>query len=345
MSRQNLPTNPHATVVIDGVIYDSWEAKQLIKSVSVELVTNQTSEARFEVFDPKFRVINSFSGASGIPMSDVSVYLGYGQNLGEPVFIGLLAQVERGESATTFIAFDRGFKMKLIKKAAYQNKKDDLAIVKALAERNGLKFEGPGEKLNLEPHRAMMQDEQTDWEHAMERARDAGLVLFVRQNTLFAKKPAKPTAPVLVLENHDDFVLQRDWDFTYRTPENQDGRPRIIKRRARGKAGKRIEGNSDDTSRGRENVVLKRDIPGKATKSKLSKRAQAQKDLEKEHAFQGRLQTVFPPNGERLDVRNTVKINGIGKLFSGDYICDGVNYTYQPGKLGLNLDLYRDANV
>lgn len=341
----SLPNNPHAIVEIDGangLRWDSWQHQRLFEKVEVELVTNQSSEARWTVFDPEFRLIDSYTGTNGIPMLTVRVYLGYGKNLGEPVFKGLLAQVERGESSTTFVAFDMGFKMKLIKKAGYKNKKDDLAILKALAERNGLKFEGPENPKALEPHQAIMQDEMTDWEWAMERASDAGLILFVREDTLFAKYPAKTGTPILTLKNRKDFVLQSDWDFIYRTPENQDGRPRVIKRRGRGKAGRRIEGQSDVGQRGRENVILKRDVPGKASKSKLSRRAQAQKELEREHAFEGRVRIAYPPNLERLDVRNTVGIENIGKLFSGKYLCDAVSYQFGAGILEVDLELYRD---
>lgn len=346
----DLPNNPHAIVEIDRpgqglAVYDSWDNPELFQSVNIELPTNESAEARWTFFDPKFALLDSFSGKDAIPMATVRVFLGYGQKLGEPIFKGLLAQIERDESATTFISFDMGFKMKLIKKAGYKNKKDDLAILKDLAQRNGLKFEGPEKPLKLEPHRAMMQDEQTDWEHCLERARDAGLVVFVRQDTLFAKYPAKVGKPVLTLQNKKDFVIQRGWEFIYRTPEHQDGRPRRVKIRGRGNAGKRAEGESDKSNRGHENVILKRDGSGKATKSKLSKRAQAQKELDREHAFEGHIETAFPLNGERLDVRNTVRIENIGKLFSGDYICNTVSYDFAPGRLGLNLDLHRDINV
>ena len=350
MNQLSLPSNPHAIIEItrpdktdggDLVIWDSWQQPRLFEKVSVELPTNQSAEAQFEFFDPQFRVIDSFAGASGIPMATVRIFLGYGQNLGEPIFKGLLAHVERGNSSTVFVAFDMGFKMKLVKKAGYKNKKNDLAILKDLAARNGLKFEGPEKPLQLEPHNAMMQDEQTDWEHAMERARDAGLVLFVRQDTLFAKYPAKVGTPVLRVENKKDFKMLNDFDFVYRTPESQDGRPRLIKVRRRGKAGKRVEGSSDKSSRGRENVVLKRDGAGK-TKSKVTRRAQAQKELEREHAFEGHLSTSFPIGSERLDVRNTIEVEGIGKLFSGKYICDSVKYRFAPGELNLDLNLYRD---
>lgn len=350
----SLPSNPHAIIEIerpgftDGqrmVVWDSWANPGLFKSVDVELVTNETSKAAWSFFDPDFKVLDAFSGADAIPMATVRVFLGYGQDLGEPLFKGLLAQVDREQAATTFTAFDMGFKMKLIKKAGYKNKQNDLAILKALAGRNGLKFEGPEKPLKLEPHKAIMQDEQTDWELVMERARDAGLLVFVRQDTLFAKYPAKVGTPALVLKNRKDFTLKSGWNFVYRTPENQDGRPRKVNVRGRGKAGKRIEGQSDVSARGHESVVLKRDVPGRASKSKLTKRAQAQKELDREHAFEGSVEINFPAAGERLDARNTVAIEGVGKLFSGKYICDSVSYQYGPGSLAVNLDLFRDISV
>lgn len=349
-----LQSNPHAIIEVerpgfaDGqslVIYDSFQHPELFQQVSVELVTNETSEARWKFFDPNFRLIDAYASPSGVQQATIRVYLGYGQELGEPIFKGLLAQVEREASATTFIAFDMGFKMKLVKKASYKNKKNDLSILRELAKRNTLNFEGPEKPLNLEPHQVMMQDEQTDWEQAMERARAAGLVLFVRQDTLFAKYPAKVGMPILTLQNKKDFILQSGWDFIYRTPENQDGRPRRVKVRGRGKGGKRIEGQSDVSNRGRESIILKRDLSGKTNKSKLSRRAQAQKELEREHSFEGQIEIVFPPEGERLDARNTVELQHVGKLFSGKYICDGVSYQFEPGKLSVNLDLYRDAEI
>jgi len=139
---KNLPTNPHAIIEVqrpgftDGqglVVWDSWQHKELFEKVNVELPTNQSAQAVWHFFDPKFRLIDSFAKADGIPMATVRVFLGYGQELGEPIFKGVLAQIERSASSTSFTAFDMGFKMKLVKKAGYKNKKDDLAILKDLA--------------------------------------------------------------------------------------------------------------------------------------------------------------------------------------------------------------------
>lgn len=337
------PYNPHAIVEIDGQRFDSWEHDGLFKSVHLELPTNETAEAEFVFFDPQFRWIDKYSLSTGPPLATMRFFLGFGQQLGQPMFKGLLARVERGRETTTFVAYDMGFKMKLLKRAGYHNKKNDLAILKGLAERNGLMFEGPETPLALEPHNAMTQDEQTDWEHALERAHDAGLVIFVRQDTLFAKYPAKVGTPVLTLRNRKDFLLKNNFDFTFRTPENQEGRPRKVQVRGRGKGGNRLVGDSDTSQRGRERIVLKRDIPGKHTKAKLSRRAQAQKELEREHSFEGIVNCLLPVAGRKPDVRDTVRIEEVGKLFSGDYICDSVSYEFAPGALEISLNLYRDV--
>jgi len=257
------------------------------------------------------------------------------------VFKGILANVERDRSDTTFTIYDMGFKMKQIKKAGYFNKKGDLAILKILAERNGLLFSPPEKPLKLEPHRAMMQDEQNDWEHAQERAKDSGLILFVRQDTLFARYPAKLTTPKLILLNRKDSLLS-DFNFTFRTPENEGVRPRVVKFRGRGKGGKRLEGKSDVSKDGRENVILKRAVSGKSSKSKLSKRAQAQKELDREHAFEGSVSFPFIYPNIRLDVRDTIGIENVGELFSQDYICDTVNYNLSAGQMNIDLEVYRD---
>ncbi len=346
-----IPESPHAVISLQKpgsdeaeVAFDSWEHKQLFQSISIDLVTNESSQAEIAFYDPKFRIIDSFSGTDGVPLAEVKVYIGYGKELGEPAFKGLLAHVERGESSTSLIAYDMGFKMKLLKRAGYKNRKNDLKVIKELAKRNGLKFEGPKKAKKLEAAEAIMQDEQSDWEWALERARESGLVVFVREDTLFAKYPAQVEEPITSFINRKDFVLQRDWDFRFRTPESQEGRPKQVKRRGRGKGGRRVEGKTRAGKRGRENVVLKRDQPGRSSKKKLTKRAKAQKELEREHAFEANVTGVIPWTLDRLpDVRKTVRVEDVGLLFSGDYIIDSVGYRFEPGTMEMSLDLYRDV--
>src|SRR6185436_10017720 len=124
------------------------------------------------------------------------IYMGFGQDLGEPVFKGLLARVERGDTDSTLIAFDMALKMRKELKTEYHRGIHDLQIIQKLATRNGLGFVGPDEAPALETHPSMIQDSKNDWEHSMERARSSGFNVFVRQDTLFCKEPAKIKAPI-----------------------------------------------------------------------------------------------------------------------------------------------------
>jgi len=333
--------NPHAIFEIDGLAWDSWKHTRLISRVSVELPTNEAAQATLEVFDENFVLVNKYSQAEGVPLATIRVWMGFGPQLGEPVFKGVLARVQIGQAKTTLIAYDMALKMRLVKKTEY-HKGDSLKIMKKLVERNGMKFQGPAKPLKLEKHASMPQDEQTDWEHLMERAKEEGLVVWVREDTVFADYPAKVSEPKRTLIYKQDFTLLRDWDFAFRVPENQEGRPKKVEVRGRGRGGKRLTGVSDESSRGHQPVSIKRDLP-KHTKKAASRRAQAQKELEREHAFTGTTNRIMGNGFHRDEVRQTIRIQEIGKLFSGDYIVDRLNHEFTPGRLTTGYELYRDV--
>src|SRR5260370_40123969 len=67
--------NPHAIVEIDGFRWSSVDHPRLFQRVSVELSTGEASGAVWEIFDPKFVVINHYSTADGIPEATVCVWL------------------------------------------------------------------------------------------------------------------------------------------------------------------------------------------------------------------------------------------------------------------------------
>ncbi|HKO43326.1 MAG TPA: hypothetical protein VJU84_08550 [Pyrinomonadaceae bacterium] len=335
--------NPHALFEIDGFVWDSWKHSRLFSRVSVELPTNEAALGSLEALDKNFVFLNRYTKPEGVPLATVRIWMGFGPEIArtEPVFKGLLARVERGQAKTTLVAYDMALKMRLLKKTEY-HKGDDLKIMKKLVERNGLKFQGPANPLKLEPHSSMSQDEQTDWEHVLERARESGLVVWVREDTLFADYPAKVSTPSRTLTYRKDFTLLRDWDFAFRVPENVEGRPKKVQVRGRGRGGKRLTGESDENSRGHEPVSIKRDLP-RHTKKAASRRAQAQKELDREHAFTGRTNRITGSGFQRDDVRQTVRVLEIGKLFSGDYIVDRVNHEFVPGRLTTGYELYRDV--
>jgi len=334
--------NPHAIFEIDGMAWDSIKHPELITRVNVELTTGECSQATLEVFDPDFKFLDRYSTAEGVLMSTCRAWLGYDGDAEsqEPVFKGLLARVQRPESKTTLVAYDMGYTMRRVQKTEF-HKGTDLQIIEKLVKRNGLKFKGPANPLKLEPHKAMSQDGQSDWEHASEIAHDAGLLLWVRDDTVFADYPARVGTPTRMLTYRKDFTLMRDFDLQFKLPENVLGRPKGIEVRSRGRGGKRLSGKSDKDTRGHEDLHIKRDL-SQHTKQRATARAQAQKELDREHAFTLSISRIKAATG-RDDVRDTIRILEMGKLFSGDYLADRVTHEFSAGRLTTSYELYRDV--
>jgi hypothetical protein len=337
-------SDPHAIVEIDGKRYDSWQAESLFAGVSVELATNQASQAVWKVFDPDFKLIDKYTNADGVPLLTIRCWLGFGLDLGEPVFKGLLARVERGDVDTSLCAYDMGYKMRQQKKTEHHHAVNDLELLAHLAERNGLQFEGPAKDFKLERHSAYMQDARNDWELAMERAQDVGLVLYVRGDTLFAKEPAQVGKPVLTLTYRKDLILLFNFALSYKVPENPAGRPGEVEARGRGRGGKRLSGRSRRNTRGTKGLEVTHDLAIHTT-AFANRRAKASKQLQREHAFTCNVRSIPPLDNVRPDVRDTVRLVNVGKLFSGLYICDKVTHELNAEGFATNYDLYRDIDA
>ncbi|MGA9774010.1 MAG: hypothetical protein WBV94_33575 [Blastocatellia bacterium] len=333
--------NPHSIVILGDDRYDSWVTKQTVKHVEAELTTDMASQAKFTCFDPRFRILDRYSEEGGIPQLVMKVYMGFGQDLGEPVFKGLLAEVERTDTDSTFIAYDMGLKMRKQLNTEYHKNLDDLQIIQKLAVRNGLNFEGPEQPPALEKHPSMIHDSKNDWEHAMERSESSGFNLFVRQDTLFCKDPANISDPILTLKYRKDFWMLRDFDFNYKLPENQQGRPKKVHRHGRGYAGGRLVGKSSEHRRGHFPVEMRHDL-AEHTKLYANRRAHAHKEKQREPSFQCPVRSIPPLPGLRPDVRNTIMLENVGLLFSGPYLCDKVRHEHSGNSFVTYYDLYRD---
>jgi hypothetical protein len=314
---------PHAIVEIDGRRWDSWQHKKLFERVSIDLATNEASEGVWQIFDPEFLLLDEYTGDDGVPMAVMRFFLGFGHDLGDaPLFKGLLARVERGDSQTGFRAYDMGFKMRLVKKSEHHRKMTDVQLIEKLAKRNGLGFVGPtAEELKDAPkapkHDATMQTQQTDWEHAMECAERSGLVLFVRQDTLFAKPPGKVKKNAdLTLTRGAHFEMLHPLDLVFKTPENVGGRPQQVKVHGRGRGGKRLTATAEGGTRGRKELSVKTDIVTHV-EAVAKHRAYAERELQREHAFTAAIRTIAPLPGKGRDVRDTIALAKIGKLFNG----------------------------
>ncbi len=328
--------------------FDSWKHKGLFKSVEVELTTDQASQMVWKVADSQFQLIDAWTKDDGIELLAMRVWLGFGDDLGEPVFKGLLASAECERFETTFKFYDRGFLMRRVQRTEYHMGLDDLQIIKKLAERNGLNFEGPKPEISLDKHKSVIQDGQTDWDHAQERAHDIGVVLYVRGDTLFAKEAAKTGVPVLTVINESADSSPRqlaDWSLYVKLPENhRHGRPGHVKVRARGRGGRSLHGHSNRTARGAHLIEVRRDLPIKSQRH-ADRRAQAKKDLQREHAFTGTIHLLSDFEGKRPDVRDTIRLMDFGKLFSREWLCDKVQHSFGPGQFHTEIEVYKDIKV
>jgi phage protein D len=325
-------------------LWDSAKEPSLFNRVSVELTTGQASEAQWAVADPDGRMLNRYSKADGIPNATIRVWLGYGQQLGEPVFKGMLVRVQRGGAITTFRAYDMGYKMRQVARTAY-HKGRDLDIMRGLVERSGLKFEGPEAGFPSVTHGSMIQDGGTDWDHLGELAREAGLVRYVRGDTVFLKEPnTRGKKSKFTLEFGKTALLSRDTDLSFKLPENREGKARQVAARGRGHGGKRLEAKSDVSERGVEQLLMKRDLKPHTLEA-ARRRAQAVRQLEREHAFECRVQSMQPLSAnyaDRADVRDTITLRGPYLLFGGDYIVDSVSYEVTSRGFHTTYALQRD---
>lgn len=334
--------NPHSIVLLGGDRFDTWKDKQIVERVEVELATDMASEARFTCFDPRFRILDRYTTGDGVLQLVMFIYMGFGEDLGEPIFKGLLAAVERGDSDTTFTAYDMGYKMRKQLKNEYHQGINDLGIIEKLATRNELAFVGPDEPPALEVHPSMIQGSQNDWEHTMERARSSGFNIFVRQDTLFCKEPAKIKDPILTLKYRKDFQIEHGLSLRYKLPENQQGRPKVTRRHGRKRGGRRLTGESKTHNRGHVQEEIRHDL-AEHTKLYANRRAHAHKELQREPSFNCTIISVPPLPGVRPDVRNTIELQNLGKLFSGPYLCDKVRHEHTGNSFVTEYNLYRDS--
>lgn len=351
--------NPHAIFEIDGFRWDSFRHPSLFQSVTADLATGESAMATWQCFDPKFLVLDQYAGVaegtSSLPV--IRVWLGYGDDMGEPVFKGLLARIERGDASTTFRAYDMSYRMRQEQRAKVSHKGEALEIIRKVVEQNRLEFQGPAKPLKLEPHKAFAQTEQTDWQYVSEVAHEDGLLLWTRDDTVFANYPAQVGEPKLTLTYKKDFTILRNFNLAFKVPENVAGRPKGVEVRGRSRGGKRLSGKSDEGHRGHQVLTLKQDLPTHS-KQRVTARAQAQKNLDKEHAFTISISALFAESPEfRPDVRDTIALRGLGKLFSAappdgaktdaekknGYLADRVTHEFSPGKLSTSFELYRDV--
>lgn len=332
------PSKPRARVEIAGRQFDSFINKSFFARVGINLTTGEASQATLTVKDEKYAFVDSYAESDGPALVEGFFWLGYGERIGAARFEGVLAAIEHGDGLGTLVFYDRSFQMMQVQLTEY-HKGLDIDVLRKLAERNGLKFEGPDGEFKGLPLKSKKQEAMNDWDFAMQLAEEMGLVLFVRGKTLYAKRPARTGNPVVTFGRRDAMVLHST-DFRYKLPENVEGRPRRVEVRGRGRGGKRLSGYSDESGRGTTRIVVNKSVK-ELSKSEAARRAQAQKDLQREPAFSCRIRSLLQVDVQ-VDVRQTVELINRGKLFSGKYLADVVDHNFSPGSLTTDYDLVRD---
>jgi hypothetical protein len=334
---------PHVIVEIDGRRYDSWENESLIIEATVELTSDKSSEATISVSDSDFKFTDRHLVSDGLRRATARFWMGFGneQQLGEPLFKGMLARAEYDNQVSKFCFHDKSSEMRKEKKARYHNRMTYLQILRKLARENGLQFVGPTSADEGEVFDSIMQDGKTDWEFARKIARRAGLRLFVRGDTLFAVEANRTSAPVATINYPEDFLMLRGFGLSYKLPENKHGRPRKVQMRGRGRSATRLSGDAESGSRGTVELGLTEDLP-KHTAKAAKHRAKASRESKREHAFEHHVSLLPVYEGGHIHVESTIMLTGLGEFYSGKYLVTESRYSSRPGNLTNELTLGRD---
>lgn len=332
--------SPHSIVEIEGTRFDSWRGKDLI-AASVELTTDKTGEGCVELFDPEFKILDGFLGG-GIKALQAKFYLGWATDLGNPLFTGSLARVEWSDRITTLRFHDKSAQMKQQKKTRYFKKQTDLQILEKLAKDNNLKFVLNARISDGQPIDSLMQSGKTDWEMALKVAERVGLRLYVSDDTLYAVEAGTTqlSNSVATMIFEKDFTLLRNFNLSYKLPENKRGRNRRTEVRGRGKGGQRLTGTSE-TSAGTTNVIVNQDLP-KQTIEMAEREARGRGNRRREYAFEHQLKTLSSFR-KIISLRNTITLAGMGKFFSGNYSVTDIRYVFRPGELISELTVGADV--
>ena len=360
MSTSPVPSNPHAVIELLEVStvstggknktvekavarLDSWRNTSLIISVSVELATDKSGEAIIELSDPDYKFIDQLISGKDVKPLLARFWLGFGNELklGNSLFKGKLVRVEHNVNNSTLRFHDMSVKMKQHKKVRYHHNMTDIALLKRLATEDELEFVAPDNYAEKELAPTVLQY-GTNWQFARKIAAESGLRLHTQDSTLFAKEAAatdkgKVAATITSL----DAVLLRSNRFSYKLPEHKRGRHRRVEVRGRGRDATRLTGVEESGERGRSEVVVHKDLRRHSTQHAKNK-ARGIRQSKREHAFECGVR-LMPTNKEnRINLRETVELQGFGGLFSGQYLVDKVSYDYRAGELSCELNLIRD---
>lgn len=331
---------PHCQINFAGTVLDSWQDDSYLVGASIDLASDKSGEATFSVVDPNFEFLDRFLTAS--KRLSAKFWLGWGRELGNEFFDGVLIGVSHSGGISEFRFHDKSVNLKGQKKARYHKKKSDIQILRELAAENDLQFSLNSKQSESEKFDDLVQRGKTDWEFAKEVAARAGLRLYVRGNTLFAVDAGTTQVfdAVQTLAFGRDFEILQGFSLNYKLPESRKGRPKKTVVRGRSAGAAQLSAETVTGERGTADILISDDLP-KHTLALAEKQAKAATNKRREYAFEHQLRTL-PSMRVRLDVRNTVTLAEMGKFFSGNYIVTDIRYEFAPGALTAEMTVGRD---
>lgn len=320
--------------------YSSRVDGSRLACVTVDLTTDKTSEASVTFADPDFEITDRHLDDTGLPRLGVRIWLGYGEELGEPHFKGVLAGHEHDGERATFRFHDTGAKLKTEKKLRYHNGKTDFGVLRSIAEEHELRFVVLNGARDGAAHESLIQQGMTDWAFVQTIARRSGIRLWVEGDTMFAQEAGKHGTAAQTITYRKDFLLVRPVSLSYKLPENRRGRHAAVKFHVRGADGRRLTGEDAVDERGRKHQSAGEDLPHH-TRAEAARRARGKRLHVKETGFEHRIR-LLDAGTSRFRLRAVLALAGCGDFYGGEYVIHALRKEWRRGALTDELTLRRD---
>lgn len=327
-------------VEIGSARYSSRVEGSRLICVTVDLTTDKTSEAQITFADPDFEITDRHLDDTGLPRLGARVWLGYGEDLGEPHFKGVLAGHEHDGERAVFRFHDTGAKLKTDKKLRYHSGKSDFAILRSIAEEYEMSFVVLDDVQDGAAHDSLIQRGMTDWDFIQTIARRSGVRLWVEGDTIFAREAGKHGNAAQIITYRKDFLLVRPVSLSYKLPENRRGRHQSVRFHVRGADGRRLTGEDAGEERGRKHQSAGEDLPHH-TRQEAARRARGKRLHVKESAFEHRIR-LLDAGASRFRLRSVLALAGCGDFYGGDYVIHAIRKEWRAGALTDELTLRRD---
>jgi phage protein D/phage baseplate assembly protein gpV len=305
---------------------------RLITAIDVELNLHQPDACAVMFHD----VDMALSATDIIPIgTELEVFLGSG-DVANRVFIGEVTSQtidvqERGSGALIVRAFDRTHRLQRGRFSRAFLNMTDSDIVTKIARENGLQ---PQCDATPQVHEYILQNNQSNWEFILDRARRNGFEVFVQDTTISFRKPAVEDAPVLSADFWDDVmrthlhvssvaqvkeVTVRAWDVA--------AQQAIIGRATRGAAtargGQQKQGGDISRPFGDATMVVTRYPVG--SQAEADTIAQALADDLAGDALYLELEIMGSPD---LRPGRSLDLSDLSDRFSGQYYISAVRHRY-----------------